>query len=636
MSKTFHEIVTIVRQRQLTNSRALQQMIEVKERYNGDWVIPFVSEEEGKQLAPLTPQLIADAVDNNAMRAASVRPDIFCPAINDLKESGIKSRDFATRRRRALDVVWAESFMPLQMRKAYRHLFGYSAVTFNVSVDTKTREPRIQLRDPLATYPAPKAAEDFTPPENCAFVYGKNGSWLRAMYPRCRSEFGGPVHPEGQTSEEQIWDLVEWIDEDEIVCGIMGQRPAYATWTRPEHFAVTDGEICELYRYKNLAGRCTVVTPQRITLDRVFAQLGTLTGHVDTMARLMALNIAAAEKSIFPDRYAVADPNTTPTIVGGEWKDGRTGEMNLLTGIRSIGNLANTPDQAGPATVDRLERNFRLASGLSPGMQGETYGSLRTGRGIDSMLDASVEPRIQEAHEIMSTWLTYTNEIVLDIWKAAYPSRTYHLFSGRGADATQFEFTPNKHIETTKNLTSYPVPGADIQGTTIRLGQLQGMGAISMVSLRRRHPDIDDPDAEQRRVDLEALEQATLQAVGSKAANGEIPPTHIARIAQAYRKGAEKGMDSIIDAVIAADEELAKEQAAAPPPPEPGQVAPPEMMPGLNGMPPPMAPPDPAAFAGPATGEIGPADDQRGLRRLLESLSAAPPTGASTVPEGMV
>ena len=39
---TFDEIVGIIRQRQDVQSPLLERMLEVKERYNGDYVIPFL------------------------------------------------------------------------------------------------------------------------------------------------------------------------------------------------------------------------------------------------------------------------------------------------------------------------------------------------------------------------------------------------------------------------------------------------------------------------------------------------------------------------------------------------------------------------------------------------------------------
>ena len=49
--RTFDEIVGIVKQRQQNGSPLLQRMLEVKERYNGDYVIP-VPTMEGEPVLP--------------------------------------------------------------------------------------------------------------------------------------------------------------------------------------------------------------------------------------------------------------------------------------------------------------------------------------------------------------------------------------------------------------------------------------------------------------------------------------------------------------------------------------------------------------------------------------------------------
>ena len=59
MAYTFEEIVGIVRQRQDIQSPLLNKMIEVKERYNGEYVIPLPSMDEEPVLPPLTPSLIS-------------------------------------------------------------------------------------------------------------------------------------------------------------------------------------------------------------------------------------------------------------------------------------------------------------------------------------------------------------------------------------------------------------------------------------------------------------------------------------------------------------------------------------------------------------------------------------------------
>ena len=51
---TFEEIVGIIRQRQEAQSPLLERMLDIKERYNGDYVIPLPSMDEEPILPPLT------------------------------------------------------------------------------------------------------------------------------------------------------------------------------------------------------------------------------------------------------------------------------------------------------------------------------------------------------------------------------------------------------------------------------------------------------------------------------------------------------------------------------------------------------------------------------------------------------
>ena len=106
---TFDEIVGIIRQRQDVQSPLLERMLEVKERYNGEYVIPLPSMENEPVLPPLTPALIAENIDAVAQRASSVMPFIGCPAIDQSKERGVRSREYADIRRRALAATWYSS-----------------------------------------------------------------------------------------------------------------------------------------------------------------------------------------------------------------------------------------------------------------------------------------------------------------------------------------------------------------------------------------------------------------------------------------------------------------------------------------------------------------------------------------------
>jgi hypothetical protein len=317
------------------------------------------------------------------------------------------------------------------------------------------------------------------------------------------------------------------------------------------------------------------------------------------MAKFMALELIAQEKAIFPDRYIIGRSGQVPMIVGGEWKDGREGEVNVLLDAENIGELRSSPDQTTRVAIDRLERNARISTGTVPQIGGESYGALRTGRGIDALMGASMDPRIQEMQEVMEAYLPHLNECVFATYQAHWGSKKFSMFTGYTGDFGQVDFTPEDHFETYDNVVSHSIPGADIQGTTIQLGQLLGMKGISLNTFRTRHPYIDDPEAEGRRVDEEQLEEAVMSAIQQQAVSGQLPIVYLAKI-EKHRKN---GLD-IFESVQKADEEIREEQAAMAPEPMEGQAMAPEMAPGLAGGPEAMGPqggPPPAG--GPADAE---------------------------------
>jgi hypothetical protein len=288
--------------------------------------------------------------------------------------------------------------------------------------------------------------------------------------------------------------------------------------------------------------------------------------------------------------------------------------------------MKGSPDPQTQQMIDRLERNVRTGTGLVPQAGGETYGALRTGRGMDSMMGTAVDPRVQEMQEIMEVALQHTNSVMLQQYKDYWPNKSYSMFSGWPGDKGQVDFTPSVHIETVENAVAYTIPGSDVQGTTVQLGQLLGMKAISLDTLRSRHPYIDDPNEERKKVDGETIEEALLQGLTNQVAQGAIPVTYLALVEKFRRKTAD-----LVEAITLADAEMKKQQAAIAPAPADGQHAAPEQMPGLAGqappppsmdqMPPEQGGPPPGAPPGP------PGGGQAGLAQLLEALSKKPPTG---------
>lgn len=609
--RTWDEIVSITESRRQANSRLLNEMIAVRNRYNGDVVIPIPETDEGSKLPPITPALVSESIDNVALRAASIMPSIDVPALEPYKQEGRRSRQYAAIRRNVYHGTWYASQMPLLMRRSFRHLAGYASTTLVVVPDFTREMPVVELRDPLGTYPEMKAAEDLSPPRDCAMLYERSAGWIRQHFPQAARELGGVV---GAGHDAELWDLIEWIDEDHTVIGILGPRESHAHSAR-EIVRMQARPTMELNRWENKAGMPTVITMQRVTLDRIASQIAHSVGMIDLMAKIMALALVAEEKAVFPDRWVLGRPGEAPRIVsnGGRWADGRTGETNILDGIGNVGQLDSAPPNSTYQLIDRLERNMRVSTGLVPAFGGETYGSLRTGRGMDTMMNVAVDPRVQEMQDIMAAGLGHLNTIIHESWKGWWSGKKVVLFSGWGGKARSIEFKPSEHLESPANVVSYAIPGADVQAVTIQLGQLLGADAISLRAFREKHPWIGDADDESILVDEEKLERAAIEAVVQRTLSGEMPLTYLATIETFRRENPGK---DIFAAILAADEKLREEQAAqaaeAPATPGPEQMLGIEAGPAeMNGPPPDLGP------------EVGPTQQQAGMQDLLAALRAS-------------
>lgn len=537
MTTEWQDIASTLWARRRARSVLLEKMEDVRRRYNGDVVVALPNVDDEAALPPMTPALIADAIDHTAMRAASTMPMIRVPALDPFSE---ESMDRASTRREAYRATWRQSHLNLGLRRSYRHLAGYATCALAVVPDQHQKRPKIEVRDPLMCFPEPRAAEDVDLPRNAAFVYGKSVEWVKANYgdnEQAMNIIGNSMSARRGYAHDttQLWDVCEWIDEDDVVMGLLGPRFSTDRMAAEDPFRWS----CELARWQNKAGVCTVVIPERVTLDRIASQIANVVGIVDLMAKIMSLDIAATEKAIWPDRYIIGKTGQTPRVVGGRWKDGRTGETNIVLDAENVGELRSAPDPAGDRLVDRLERNARVSSGLVPQMGGETYGALRTGRGIDSLMGAAVDPRIQEMQEIMQTALASANEAVCATYKGYWPSRKYVLFTGRFGKDAHTELVPSRDMESHENAVSYPILGADVTQTTVEVGQLNGAKLISRQTARVLHPHIDDPEYEDERVLFEDLEDSLKQSILARAADpaGGFPPEDMAYLLDTVQRG---------------------------------------------------------------------------------------------------
>src|SRR5215472_3453201 len=153
---SFEEAAQVLLIRQRMDSMLKRHMIAVRDRYNGDWVIPLTEVEDEPNLEPPTPNLVADAIDSTAMRATSIHPGITVPAVNPASHASV---DRAAKRRKAYYASWYRSKLPLKLRRSTRHLVGYGTNVLGVvpffapNGEVSKDYAQIECRDPLTAYP---------------------------------------------------------------------------------------------------------------------------------------------------------------------------------------------------------------------------------------------------------------------------------------------------------------------------------------------------------------------------------------------------------------------------------------------------------------------------------------------------
>lgn len=603
--RPWDEIVVLVLDMMRARSVVIGRMSEILVRYGGDYVIPLPSEETEPKMPPLTPHLVANAVDAHARRASSTRPVVLIPALEPTKDQGVRSKEYAAIRRRLIAATYHKSKWQLLRRRYYMHLGAYETASLNVVPDFRMKMPKIQVRDPLTSYADPRAAENLDPPEYVAHVSRYSGQQLRRRFPQTQAERGGPISPTQADMYQNMWNVVEWIDNEVLVFGLAG--PIYR---EGDHVASgwEQAPFMELARFENRMGVCTGVIPENVSLSAIATRLSSMLGIVDLQAKLMALDIIAQEKAIYPDTYIIGDSQQSPRLVNGAWEDGRTGNVNIITDAQAVGQLRGTPDQRTAQMYDRLERNFTTTQGPPPQFGGETYGALRTGRGQDALAGFAIDPRIQELHEISETWLPDVNRHIFRCYKAYWGSRKYTVFSGWPGDTGEVEFVPNQHIETEENTVSYNIAGADVVQQTQILGSLYGAGGISLRTLRAKHPYIDDPESEEDQVRREQLEEGLRASIMAQLQSGALPLVVSSLLWKFINEG-----DDMFVALEKVDAEMQRRQAAEPQPAPEGMMAPPGAMPGL------AAGPGAAMEQMPQQG-APPPNDEAAMRQLMAAM----------------
>jgi hypothetical protein len=407
--------------------------------------------------------------------------------------------------------------------------------------------------------------------------------WLRANYPeQCvrllhsMGALGGGPQAARVNGATQV-ELVEYVDGEVTVLAVLGTKPGGTQWSESMGWN-SGGSFIELERIPTPGGMCPAVVPGRITLERPRGQFDAQIGMYSMQARLMALEIIAVERGIFPDTYLVSRQGETAKFISGP-HDGRSGEVNIVQG-GDIKETNSNPGFATTGTIDRLERAQRISGGIPAEFGGESPVNVRTGRRGDAVMAAVTSYPVQEAQEILAQALEEENRRAVAIAKECWGKEKLSIYVSFKGASQAIEYVPEETFDTDLNRVTYPMAGADVNSLVVGLGQRVGMGMMSKRRAMELDPMCADPESESDRVVAEGLTDAVMASLQTQAQQGAIPPADIAEIAKYVQTG--KGN---LFAAIEYVQQLAQQRQAnnGPPgtPTGPAMPGSPESMPGL-------------------------------------------------------
>ena len=213
--KPAEEIIGLLRERESQMEPARARMRALRDAYNGDVVVPLPELDDSEQVA--VANLVAQGLDQTAMRISSVMPDVIFPPTAEHTKAAQRK---ASIRRRAVLGWWQQNRMDLKLGRRARHLIGYASSTVSLRFNSKTGSPEWIVRDPLTSFPSPLFGPDDLEPYDCIFSYERTLDWLKDRYPEASA-----VLRDGKNKGSDVFELVEYLDGEETVLVAVGKSP---------------------------------------------------------------------------------------------------------------------------------------------------------------------------------------------------------------------------------------------------------------------------------------------------------------------------------------------------------------------------------------------------------------------------
>jgi hypothetical protein len=519
--RTPDEALRLFVERQKTQQRLHLGQREVQAVYDGEARVdlPDLDRTSGMSV----PNLLAQGVDQMAARIASVTPMVAFAS----EKPGVRLSDRRARQSgRIVTGWWQADKFPLKSKTRARHLVAYGMAPALLRYDRKSGRPTWDVRNPLETY----ASDDVNPgssiPTDVIFAYRRTIGWLKAngYEGQCRAILAPNLYDDLPADTQMT--LLEYVDCDGTMLVLTGH--AQNSRDLPQLFApgTERAVLCEFS--PNTSDAMCASVPTRVTLSRLGGQFNAMLGMYYQQAKLMALEVIAVEKGIFPDTYLISRQGEIGKFLDGP-HDGRSGKVNVVQG-GDVKEIANNPGYQTNPTIDRLERSQRLTAGIPSEFGGESGTNIRTGRRGDAVLSAVIDFPVAEAQEVLAFAFEAENRAAIALAKAHDGSAPKTIYVGTGNDARAVTYVASKDFVTDEHVVSYPAVGTDLNSLIIGLGQRVGMGLMSKETAASLDPFIASPELEHDRIIAEGLEQALMGGLQQKAADGSMPPLVLAKV----------------------------------------------------------------------------------------------------------
>ena len=512
------EILTLYRQRVQYYGPLHSKMRTIQQIYNGTYQVPLPDLEDSQY--PSIPNLLASGVDQMAGRIASVTPAITFAAKGNTRS---EMRRVSTAQR-VLSGWWQNDRLMMKMKQRARHLITYGMSPCVIRWDSKEHYPTWHVRHPLETLPSTDLIPGKVTPNDVIFAFRRSVGWLRSH--------GYATQVAVVTGNFEMPDsasmlLLEYVDESgtQMLLTSYSQRDSITTGYSEDMHGM---RAVTLEFVPSIGDEMQATVPSRITLDGLQGQFDNMIGMFYQQAKLMALEVIAVEKGIFPDTYLVSRPGEIGRYIDGP-HDGRTGAVNIIAG-GDIREIQSQPGYLTNPTIDRLERNQRVTAGIPAEFGGESSSNIRTGRRGDAVLSAVIDFPVAEAQEVFAFALEEENEIAIELAKKYDGDSERTIFVGTGNTTKAVTYTANQVFPDNEHVVSYPATGTDVNSLIIGLGQRVGLGIMSKETAATLDPFIDNPEVEHDRIIAEGLEQALVASIQQQAASGQIPPLVLAKI----------------------------------------------------------------------------------------------------------